>query len=83
MMNGFAIIFGTCLWTPPSGKAAVLAILWFFGQGDVDAARAGIVQQYVASGKTVEVATSKAEDLWQCFGTWEKPALQREADNDK
>jgi hypothetical protein len=30
-MNSFAMIFGKCVWIPPSPKAAALALAYFFG----------------------------------------------------
>ena len=32
-MNSFAIIFGHCVWIPPSPKAALVALNLFFGIG--------------------------------------------------
>lgn len=63
----FAILFGKCLWHPPSGKAAVVAILWLFGQADPDMAREAITQQYIVSGQDETKAKESVEVLDACF----------------
>jgi hypothetical protein len=51
-MNSFAIIFGHCVWIPPSPKAAMVALSLFFGIGintepDIVAGEAVLAGQYV------------------------------------
>lgn len=63
----FGLLLGKCLWHPPSGKAAVLAILWLFGQADPDVAREAMVQQYVSSGFDQSKAKDRVTALEACF----------------
>jgi hypothetical protein len=81
-MNSFAMIFGHCVWIPPSPMAALVALDLFFGIGihtasEYAVAEATIVNQYVSTGMT-EVAAKKAvADLDVCFGTYEVPPENR------
>ncbi len=66
-MNSFAMIFGHCVWIPPSPKAALVALGLFFGIGvggepDVAADEALIAGQYVSAGKTE--AEAQKEVAW-------------------
>jgi hypothetical protein len=77
-MNSFAMIFGHCVWIPPSPKASLAALLLFYGVGisgeaDDAAAEQAIAQQYVATGKTQDEAKSEIRWLRTCFGTYEAP----------
>src|SRR6516162_8948726 len=77
-MNSFAMIFGHCVWIPPSPKAALVALNLFFGIGtttqpDITAAEAIIAAQYVAGGKTQVEAQQEVAWLNACFGTYEVP----------
>jgi hypothetical protein len=81
-MNSFAIIFGHCVWIPPSAKAALVALHLFFGIGidgqpDIDAHEAVIAAQYMASGKTEAEAGKEVAALNACFGTYEVPSENR------
>src|SRR3954449_4990582 len=81
-MNSFAIIFGNCVWIPPSPKAAFVALHLFFGIGvstdsEYAAGKAAIVQQYVSAGKTEVAADKEVADLDACFGTYEVPPENR------
>src|SRR4051794_12953735 len=81
-MNSFAIIFGNCVWIPPSPKAALVALHLFFGIGvstdsEYAAGKAAIVQQYVSAGKTEVAADKEVADLDACFGTYEVPPENR------
>ena len=63
-MNSFAMIFGHCVWIPPSPKPALVALNLFFGIGtttqpDITASEAIIAAQYVAVGKTQLEAQNK------------------------
>jgi len=56
-MNSFAIIFGHCVWIPPSPKAAMVALSLFFGIGiisepDIGVGEAVLASQYVSAGRT-------------------------------
>ncbi len=77
-MNSFAMIFGHCVWIPPSPKAALVALNLFFGIGtssqpDIAAAEAIIAAQYVAGGKTHVEAQNEVSWLNACFGSYEVP----------
>ena len=81
-MNSFAMIFGHCVWIPPSPKAALVALNLFFGIGtttqpDITAAEAIIAAQYVAGGKTEIEAQKEVASLNACFGTYEVPPDNR------
>src|SRR5437762_12381165 len=81
-MNSFAIIFGHCVWIPPSPKAALVALNLFFGIGtttqpDITAAEAIIAAQYVARGETHVEAQNEVASLNACFGTYEVPPENR------
>ena len=75
-MNSFAMIFGHCVWIPPSPKAALVALSLFYGIGistqpDTTAAEAIIASQYVARGKTQLEAEKEIAALNACFATYE------------
>ena|SRR6516165_10543077 len=77
-MNSFAMIFGHCVWIPPSPKAALVALGLFFGIGingepDIAAGEAILASQYVAAGKTPIQAQKEVASLNACFGTYEIP----------
>jgi hypothetical protein len=81
-MNSFAMIFGHCVWIPPSPQAALVALNLFFGIGtttqpDITAAEAIIAAQYVAGGKTQVEAQKEVARLNACFGTYEVPPQNR------
>ncbi len=81
-MNSFAMIFGHCVWIPPSPKAALVALNLFFGIGtptqpDIIAAEAIIAAQYVAGGKTQVEAQNEIASLNACFETYEVPPEKR------
>jgi hypothetical protein len=75
-MNSFAMIFGHCVWIPPSPKAALIALGLFYGIGintqpDITAAEAIIASQYVVGGKTQLEAEKEIAALNACFATYE------------
>lgn len=77
-MNSFAMIFGHCVWIPPSPKAALIALSLFYGIGintqpDVASAEAMIASQYVAGGKTQLEGEKEVAALNACFATYEVP----------
>ncbi|HEV2098537.1 MAG TPA: hypothetical protein VGR45_06370 [Stellaceae bacterium] len=77
-MNSFAMIFGHCVWIPPSPKAALVALNLFFGIGinsehDIAAGEAVLASQYVSAGKTQIEAQKEIASLNACFGTYEIP----------
>jgi len=81
-LNSFAMIFGRCVWIPPSPKAALAALKLFYGVGigsGADAAgyEAAIASQYVSSGKTEAEAQQEIAALNVCFGTYEVPPEYR------
>ena len=81
-MNSFAIIFGHCVWIPPSQKAALIALGLFFGIGihgepDIAAGEAILASQYVSAGKTQIEAQKEVALLNACFGSYEVPPENR------
>ena len=81
-MNSFAMIFGHCVWIPPSPKAALVALSLFFGIGtsggpDIAAGEAILASQYVSAGKTQIEAQKEVASLNACFGTYEVPPENR------
>jgi hypothetical protein len=81
-MNSFAMIFGHCVWIPPSPKAALVALSLFFGIGvnseaDIAAGEAILASQYVAASKTQIEAQKEVASLNACFGTYEVPPENR------
>jgi hypothetical protein len=81
-MNSFAMIFGHCVWIPPSPKAALVALSLFFGIGtntepDIAAGEAVLASQYVAAGETQIEAQKEVASLNACFGTYEVPSENR------
>ena len=77
-MNSFAMIFGHCVWVPPSPKAALIALSLFYGIGintqpDVATAEATIASQYVVGGKTQLEAETEVSALNACFASYEVP----------
>jgi hypothetical protein len=81
-MNSFAMIFGHCVWIPPSPKAALVALSLFFGVGintepDIAAGEAILASQYVSAGKTQVEAQKEVASLNTCFGTYEVPPENR------
>jgi hypothetical protein len=76
------MIFGHCVWIPPSPKAALVALSLFFGIGvngepDIAAGEAILASQYVAAGKTQIEAQKEVVSLNACFGTYEVPPQNR------
>jgi hypothetical protein len=72
-MNSFAMIFGKCVWIPPSPKAATLVLAYFFGTvpGATPADyESQIRQQFVAAGATQEAAAAEMSWLDGCFATY-------------
>src|SRR3954468_18425786 len=86
-MNSFAVIFGHCVWIPPSPKAALIALNLFFGIGisgepDITAGEAILAGQYVSAGKTLVEAQKEVASLNACFGTYEIPPENRSYSED-
>ena len=81
-MNSFAMIFGHCVWIPPSAKAALIALNLFFGiginsQADITAGEAILASQYISAGKTQSEAQKEVASLNACFGSYEVPPENR------
>jgi hypothetical protein len=71
-MNGFAMIFGKCVWTPPSPKAATIALAYFFGtmQGvSAEQYENALHQQIVAAGSSEAAAAAEIKWLDECFAS--------------
>jgi len=86
-MNSFAMIFGHCVWIPPSPKAALIALGLFFGIGidgepDIAAHEAILASQYISAGKTPIQAQKEVASLNACFGTYETPPENRDHPKD-
>ena len=76
------MIFDHCVWTPPSPKAALVALSLFFGIGintepGIAAGEAALASQYVSAGKTQAEAQKEVAALNACFGTYEVPSEHR------
>ena len=81
-MNSFAMIFGHCVWIPPSPKAALVALSLFFGIGvngepDIASGEAILASEYASAGKTQIEAQKEVNSLNTCFGTYEVPPENR------
>ena len=81
-MNSFAMIFGHCVWIPPSAKAAMVALSLFYGIGiggeaDVHAAELVIAEQYTFKGLSPEDARKQVDWLNSCFLSYEVPPENR------
>ena len=80
-MNSFAMIFGHCVWIPPSPKAALVALNLFFGigiSGEPEHRRRGDpCRPNVSAGKTLVEAQKEVASLNACFGTYEVPPENR------
>jgi len=81
-MNSFAMIFGRCVWIPPSPKAALAALSLFYGIGvsgepDITALQTIISDQYVSTGKSQSEADKEIVWLNDCFSTYDVPAENR------
>ena len=80
------MIFGRCVWIPPSPKAALAALSLFYGVGigsgaDVAGYEAAIAGQCVSSGKTEAEAQKEIAALNACLGTYEVPPEHRSESN--
>ena len=81
-LNSFAMIFGRCVWIPPSPKAALAAFNLFFGldtrtEPDIAAAETTISSEYIVAGKSQSEADKEVAWLNACFATYEAPPENR------
>src|SRR5262249_39670752 len=68
-LNSFAMIFGHCVWIPPSPKAALAALSLFYNtEPDIAAGEAILASQYVSAGRTPIEAQKEVASLNACFG---------------
>ena len=70
------MIFGKCVWIPPSPKAAMLALSYFYGGAPgVPPAQYedAIRSQLVSAGATQEAATAEVKWLNDCFASYVAP----------
>jgi hypothetical protein len=69
-MMPFAFMIGKCLWGPPSAKAALAFIVYFYGLnpefGTIEYETV-IQQQMIAAGATADEAKAKMEWLDKCM----------------
>jgi hypothetical protein len=79
-VNSFAMIFGKCVWIPPSPKAALVALSYFYGAtpgvlpADYEAA---LRDQLVAAGFTQQAAVAEVKWLDDCFASYVVPNNQQ------
>jgi hypothetical protein len=76
LMNSFAMIFGKCVWIPPSPAAAFLALSYFYGVAPgVPAARYedAMRGQFVAAGASRAAAAAEVKWLDDCFASYVVP----------
>jgi hypothetical protein len=76
------MIFGRCVWIPPSSDAALAAFNLFFGidtrtKPDIAAAESVIISQYIVAGKSRSDADKELAWLNACFATYEVPPEKR------
>jgi hypothetical protein len=79
-VNSFAMIFGKCVWIPPSPKAALLALSYFYGitPGVPPAEYEDAIRgQLVAAGATEEAAQAEVKWLDNCFASYVVPNHQQ------
>jgi hypothetical protein len=80
MLTGFAMIFGKCVWVPPSAKAALVTLMYFFGTApglSPESYELQIRQQLVAAGATQEAASAEMKWLDRCFATFTPDSTHR------
>lgn len=76
MLGSFGLLIGRCLVLPPSPKAALLIVMWFFGTPvavpsiDIEAA---IANQYLAAGASGKVAAAEIARLNRCAASYVVP----------
>lgn len=69
----FGLVIGKCYIVPPSAKAALAIVAWFFGAlpgmpwSDYEAL---VQRQYQAVGYSVASARAAVANLEACFSTW-------------
>ena len=66
------MIFGKCVWTPPSPKAALLALSYFYGiaPGVPPAQYEDAIRgQLLSAGASQEAATAEVKWLDDCFAS--------------
>ena len=74
------MIFGKCVWIPPSPKAALLALNYFYGVVPGLPAteyETAILAQLVAAGATREAAAAEVKWLDDCFASYVVPKKQQ------
>jgi hypothetical protein len=72
-MNSFAMIFGRCVWIPPSPKAALIALSYFFGTTPglmPEAYESELRQQMIAAGESEQHALAEIKWLNECFASY-------------
>ena len=73
------MIFGKCVWIPPSPKAALLALNYFYGlvPGASPAVYEDAIRdQLMAAGATQEAAAAEIKWLADCFASYVVPKYQ-------
>jgi hypothetical protein len=79
-LNSFGLILGKCVWLPPSPKAALLMVAYFFGA--VPGMPASVYEtqiraQYLAAGKTAAQADRAMSWLRGCVASYVVPAQNK------
>ena len=84
-MNSFAMIFGKCVWTSPSPKAALLALSYFYGAApgvSPTEYENAIRAQLVAAGASQEAAAAEVKWLKDCFASYVVPKHQQRSETE-
>jgi hypothetical protein len=79
-VNSFAMIFGKCVWIPPSPKAALMALSYFYGAAPGVAPaeyETALRAQFLAAGFTQQAATAEVKWLDDCFDSYVVPKNQQ------
>ena len=75
-LNSFAIIVGKCVWVPPSAKAAVIFVTYFFGalpSITADIYEYNLTQRFISAGMTTQEVEAELKRLNDCIGTYVVP----------
>lgn len=64
MLQGFAILIGTCKIIPPSPKAAILLLMWFWG------AVPGVSYEEYETQYQAMAGQEQTAIVEKCFGAW-------------
>lgn len=80
VLNSFALILGHCAYIPPSGRAALAIVGYFFGAVpgySVADYHAALTEQLVAAGETAAQAAKEVAWLDRCAASYVVPPWAR------